>query len=254
MAFIMPITVFAESEVIVMETEISQEEVGGPGIEVVEYLDPIVVFEEMKVELTEWFTTLEQIKEDDIFTYLTMVDEKILETNTRIEEMEFLEDKDQVEDQINEYLTNAKVLGEENNLGRIGDIKLIWPLPKAGVISSRFGLRDAPLQGASTYHQGLDIAISKGTPIFATADGIVTTSTYSQSAGNYITINHEERLQTVYMHCTERFVDVGDSVSKGMIIGTVGSTGNSTGSHLHYGIKIDGVYVDLEKYVSSNEI
>lgn len=127
---------------------------------------------------------------------------------------------------------------------------LRWPLRVAGRISSGFGSRTSPTAGASTYHKGIDIAVASGTPIVAAETGTVVTATYSSSAGNYVMISHGNRLYTVYMHCSRLAVKEGDSVKKGRVIAYVGSTGISTGSHLHFGVSKDGTYVNPLDYVN----
>ncbi len=128
---------------------------------------------------------------------------------------------------------------------------LRWPLRGgAGRISSGFGSRTSPTAGASSYHKGIDIAISSGTPILAAGSGKVVTATYSSSAGNYVMISHGNRLYTVYMHCSRLAVRVGDQVSGGQVIAYVGSTGISTGAHLHFGVSKNGNYVNPLHYVS----
>lgn len=128
---------------------------------------------------------------------------------------------------------------------------LSWPLRGGGGrISSGFGPRSSPTAGASLNHKGIDLAIASGTPILAAGSGSVVTATYSSSAGNYIMISHGDRLYTVYMHCSRLAVKVGDQVSKGQVIAYVGSTGISTGAHLHFGISKNGTYVNPLNYVS----
>ncbi len=126
---------------------------------------------------------------------------------------------------------------------------LRWPLRVAGRISSGFGPRNSPTAGASSYHKGIDIAVASGTPIVAAETGIVVTAAYSSSAGNYVMISHGNRLYTVYMHCSKLAVKEGDSVKKGGVIAYVGSTGISTGSHLHFGVSKNGTYVNPLDYV-----
>lgn len=124
-----------------------------------------------------------------------------------------------------------------------------WPLVSAGRISSYFGYRNAPTAGASSYHKGIDIAAPLGTSILASKAGTVVTSTYSTSAGNYIAIYHGNGVYTYYMHCSRLLVSAGDKVKKGQVIGQVGSTGVSTGAHLHFGINVNNTYVNPLKYV-----
>lgn len=126
-----------------------------------------------------------------------------------------------------------------------------WPLKGgAGRISSGFGGRKSPTAGASTYHKGVDLAAPSGTPILAAGSGKVVTATYSSSAGNYIMISHGNRLYTVYMHCSRLAVSAGKQVTKGQVIGYVGSTGISTGAHLHFGVTKNGSYVNPLNYIS----
>ena len=116
-------------------------------------------------------------------------------------------------------------------------------------LTSPFGYRDAPTAGASTYHEGVDLAGPEGTPIVAARSGTVTIARYSNSAGFYVTINHGDGFSSVYMHMTNYVVSVGQYVSQGQVIGYMGSTGISTGSHLHFGIAQNGVYVNPALYV-----
>lgn len=131
-----------------------------------------------------------------------------------------------------------------------GSADFRWPLNVSGTITSYFGGRDQPTAGASTNHKGIDIGVPTGTTIVAAASGTVVTAAYSSSAGNYVMINHGNNIFTVYMHCSALKVSVGQSVSKGETIAAAGSTGVSTGPHLHFGICINGVYVNPLDYVS----
>lgn len=127
-----------------------------------------------------------------------------------------------------------------------------WLVPCSyRMVSSPFGNREQPTAGASTYHQGIDLSAPEGTPIYASRTGIITIKSTSKSAGNYITINHGDGYSSVYMHMS-RFasVSVGQAVSAGQVIGYVGSTGISTGNHLHFGIMYNGSYVNPANYVN----
>ena len=117
-------------------------------------------------------------------------------------------------------------------------------------LTSAFGYRDAPTAGASTYHQGVDLAGPEGTPIYASRGGTVTTATVGKAAGYYVTINHGDGFSSVYMHMTHYVVSKGTKVSQGQLIGYMGSTGVSTGSHLHFGISYNGTYVNPANYMS----
>ena len=117
-------------------------------------------------------------------------------------------------------------------------------------MSSPFGFRTAPTAGASSYHQGVDLAAPANTPVYATRSGIVTTTTYSGSAGYYVTINHGDGFSSIYMHLNNYVVSAGQAVSAGQLIGYVGRTGITTGYHLHFGIAYNGAYVNPCAYVS----
>ena len=126
----------------------------------------------------------------------------------------------------------------------------IWPCPAYTRISSYFGPRPQPVPGASTNHKGVDLAAPYGSAILASAAGVVTTSTYSKSAGNYIVLAHGNGMSTVYMHASSLLVSVGQEVSQGQVIAKVGSTGYSSGNHLHFGVIKNGSYVDPLGYIS----
>ncbi len=126
------------------------------------------------------------------------------------------------------------------NVASLGNISFKWPCPSSSRISSGFGSRTSPTKGASSNHQGIDIPASTGAAITAAASGTVVVSTYSYSAGNYIMISHGGGVYTVYMHCSKLLASEGQTVNQGQTIAKVGSTGYSTGSHLHFGIRSGG--------------
>lgn len=144
----------------------------------------------------------------------------------------------------------AEAAGKSYQTVNLGDIRFTWPCPSSTRITSVFGAREAPTEGASTEHKGMDIGASTGSGIVAAAAGTVVIATYSYSAGNYVMLNHGGGVYTVYMHCSQLLVSEGQQVSKGQTIARVGSTGYSTGPHLHFGIRSNGQYVDPARYVS----
>jgi len=119
-----------------------------------------------------------------------------------------------------------------------------------GYISSGFGLRRHPVFGRRKQHGGIDIAAPTGTPVYATADGVVSRADRSRSYGLVIYLDHGAEMQTRYAHLSRMVVEDGQDVSKGDLIGYVGSTGRSTGPHLHYEIRMDGVAVDPSGYMN----
>ena len=128
-------------------------------------------------------------------------------------------------------------------------------LPNASPIeaaynSSSYGWRIDPFTGNSAFHEGLDFSAETGAPIFATAEGIVTESELTNAYGNLIKVSHGSGLETRYAHCSQLLVRVGDKVSKGQLIARVGTTGRSTGPHLHYEIRLYGAALDPRKYLN----
>ena len=124
-----------------------------------------------------------------------------------------------------------------------------WPCPSSTRVTSDYGTRVSPMGGASSNHKGIDIGASGGAAIVAAADGTVTTASYSSAAGNYVMIDHAGGLYTVYMHASALLVSPGQTVSAGQTIAQVGSTGISTGNHLHFGVSLNGSYVSPWSYL-----
>lgn len=118
--------------------------------------------------------------------------------------------------------------------------------PVSGIITSRFGNRESI---RSYGHTGLDIAAPAGTPIRATATGEVIFSGYSGGYGYVVKISHGNGIQTYYGHCSELYVSTGDTVEAGDVIAAVGSTGNSTGNHLHFEVRVNGEVVNPQNYL-----
>lgn len=118
-----------------------------------------------------------------------------------------------------------------------------WPTPGYGTITSPYGMRWGKL------HKGIDIGAPTGAKIIASNEGKITTSAFNSSYGNYVIVNHGGGYMTVYAHMSKRLVSVGQYVAKGQTIGLVGSTGHSTGPHLHFEIRVNGTAVNPKKYV-----
>lgn len=129
--------------------------------------------------------------------------------------------------------------------------KMAWPLPGYSRISSSFGYRSNPFGGSGReYHNGIDIPAPRGTNIVAAYDGQIAWSSYSSSAGNWVGIDHGNGYYTIYMHMSKRLVSEGQMVKKGDVIGLVGTTGRSTGNHLHFSIRKDGNYINPLDWVA----
>ena len=119
-------------------------------------------------------------------------------------------------------------------------------------LTSGYGMREHPVLGGRRNHKGIDLAAPSGTPVYATADGIVAKAERFSSYGNYIQIEHGGELQTRYAHLSGYAVQEGARVHKGDLIGYVGSTGRSTGPHLHYEVRVAGVAVDPTPYMTGD--
>jgi murein DD-endopeptidase MepM/ murein hydrolase activator NlpD len=124
----------------------------------------------------------------------------------------------------------------------------IWPVDSRRVTSD-FGYREDPFTSHPSFHKGYDIAGNSDDPVYVTADGTVTSAGYDNLHGNNVIVSHTHGLQTWYMHLNKTLVSEGDHVSKGDEIGLLGTTGRSTGPHLHYEIKKNGVSTDPKPYL-----
>ena len=126
----------------------------------------------------------------------------------------------------------------------------VFPMAYATKITDAYGYRIHPLSGTKKWHNGVDLAAGSGTAIYATQSGTVTSACYNEAYGNMVTINHGDGYSSLYGHMTNYIVSVGDTVSAGQTIGYVGSTGWSTGPHLHFTIYYNGSDVNPLNYVS----
>jgi len=181
----------------------------------------------------------EKYKDEDI--------EVNLETNEII-----TQNAEEVKDTVSVELAEADIQPEldelveiENSVPKINGIKLAVT-PVSGSISSRYGVSS---RIRSSTHTGLDIACSKGTPIKVVADGTVTSASWGGAYGNLVKVNHGNGVETWYAHCNEFYCKAGQKVSAGDVIAAVGTTGNSTGPHLHLEIRINGNHVNPQNYL-----
>ncbi|WP_290442814.1 DUF5930 domain-containing protein [Rhodovulum tesquicola] len=142
---------------------------------------------------------------------------------------------------------------DELNLYRIAAEKLPFaqPVKSAYRFTSPFGERRHPITGARSMHEGVDFASSHGTPIHATADGVVVKAGWQSGYGRLVTIRHDFGLETRYAHMSKIRVNEGQRVSRGDLIGDMGSTGQSTGTHLHYEVRVDGKPVNPMTYIKA---
>ena len=168
-----------------------------------------------------------------------------LKAEMEAEEQRLLEEMAKKEDEIDyakyqEWLATAIPQGTGNT---VDGITWVMPVVYKGV-TDRFGMRWHPLDHEYKMHQGVDFVGSTGTPVVATRSGVITTAVFHRTCGNHIWINHGDGYKSVYMHLDTMTVSVGDYVVAGQQIGTVGSTGGSTGPHLHFGVAYNGNYID----------
>ena len=124
-----------------------------------------------------------------------------------------------------------------------------FPLATYTRISDDYGNRIHPTLGVEKFHNGVDFAAPKGTAIYAAYDGKVIAATYSSTMGNYVMIDHGDELYTIYMHASALYVKSGDIVTRGETIAAVGTTGRSTGNHLHFSVRKNGSYVSPWNYL-----
>lgn len=138
--------------------------------------------------------------------------------------------------------------GGSTSTSTVGGIS--WKVPiRYTAFTSPFGWRKHPIYGTRKFHYGVDLAAPTGTPIYATRSGTVDSASYHSSMGNYVQISHGDGYRSIYMHMTRYTVKVGQNVTQGQVIGYCGSTGASTGPHLHFGISYNGTYVNPANYI-----
>ena len=180
--------------------------------------------ENINLSIVEKYTSnSEEIKTNDLEVAKVNIENKVSETIKEIEKQE----------------------EEKNAIADINGIKLAT-LPVTGTISSRYGVSS---RIRKSNHTGLDIAATTGTPIKVMADGVVTNASYSGSYGNLVKVDHGNGVETWYAHTSKMYVKKGQEVKAGDEIATVGSTGNSTGPHLHLEIRLNGEHINPQKYV-----
>lgn len=153
--------------------------------------------------------------------------------------------EEQLQKELQAYL---KELEAKQNNKYVGG-EFMWPVPQTYVrVSSEYGGRTSPITGKYEFHNGIDIPAAYGTDIYASNDGTVTIATNHWSYGNYIMIDHGGGYATLYAHCSKLLVKKGDKVKKGQVIAKVGSTGYSTGNHLHFSMYEKSAHTDPRKW------
>jgi len=174
------------------------------------------------------------------------INENESETLINIENIDENESKSNKESSENDEKKEVAVMAEI-------DINSSITVPVHGEITSGFGGRTNPITGLYSEHSGVDIAAKKGTDILAAYNGIVDETGQTEKAGNYVLLMHSDGSETLYCHCSEICCSDGDLVKAGDVIAKVGSTGWSTGPHLHFEVRIDGESVDPLDYLEEKD-
>ena len=193
-------------------------------------------------ETISYVSTIEEAEQ--VINEIKEKHEKDLELNVAIQEV-YTENTNEIE-AVEVAVAEANM---ENSISTLIKLKensvngVLLSTPTTGTISSRFGTR------WGRAHTGLDVAADTGTPIYAAASGTVTNASVYGGYGNLIKIDHGNGVETYYGHCSKIYVNVGDTVETGDLIGLVGSTGNSTGPHLHLEIRVNGVAQNPQNYL-----
>jgi len=223
-----------------------------------EYKDTVAQIEAFELQLEDERTELEALKSDverekeHVSTVIAKRENELAnikaDLSDAMDEAEMLEAEVAAQEEVIAEI--IRIMAENQDKGEAYTGGYVWPVPSSKRVTSDFGPRPSPKPGASSNHKGIDIGAPSGSDIVAVAPGKVIISRYSSSAGYYITIDHGGGLCSVYMHCSKLLADVGDVVAGGEVIAKVGSTGISTGPHLHFGVSLNGTYVSPWGYLS----
>ena len=214
--------------------------------------------ENTKKNLEEQKANLKILKAKREQTYVTMQNNKTMQQNylsqlsdTEKELQQKIEEFKAEEQRIENLIQLA---ASQDYSGNYTGGVMAWPIAKSGTyITSDYGIREHPIQGVVKKHTGIDIGNAGfGAPVIAAADGIVTMASYYGGYGNCVMINHGNGISTLYGHGQKILTTVGTEVKKGDLIMEVGSTGNSTGPHLHFEVRVSGSPVDPKPYLQGN--
>lgn len=192
------------------------------------------LIEQKKQDITKY--------ETDISTQEKAIREYEAEIQAQEEEITALEQM--IADEKKKILANSGVV-----LSYDGG-KFVFPVESYTRVSDEYGPRIHPTLHVKQFHNGVDLASPKGTPIYAAYDGVVVAAAYSTTMGNYVMLDHGSGLYTIYMHASKLEVKKDEIVVRGETIAKVGSTGRSTGNHLHFSVRLNGSYVSPWDYIS----
>ncbi len=202
----------------------------------------------------------EQAAQAELKEQQAEVDALIAQISSQEDQLESLEAElkraaDAVDSQIKEL--ERQMAAQINNVP--SESGFLWPLDGSiNVLSSLYGSRRDPISGRPGNHTGIDIPAARGTPIYAAKSGVVTTSVYGSgsawSYGNYVVVSHSDGTSTLYAHMSSRAVTQGQTVSQGDVVGYVGTTGRSTGNHLHFEVRVNGTRTDPLYYFTDKAL
>ena len=223
--------------------------------------------EEARNKIDEQKQQLEDIRQQkvekatELDSQKTVLDQKLAESESYLSQLEGQEaelvavlekaeaEEASIRSQIAAYTANVAASGVTMPSNFVGCAN--WPLPGYYNVTSQFGGRIHPIYHTSGSHRGIDISAPRGTPICAAGNGVVIRACYSGSYGNHVMVNHGGGVVTVYAHASALAVSVGQSVTTGQVIAYVGSTGASTGNHLHFEVDVNGVPTNPYNYLNN---
>ncbi|MCM1113008.1 MAG: peptidoglycan DD-metalloendopeptidase family protein [Muribaculum sp.] len=215
---------------------------------------------ELEKQILDQMKTNEELEQASLEDLIEQKNRDITayETDINNKERAIAEYEQMIADQDAEIAAMEEAIAEEKRMILAGSGEVItydggafkFPVASYTRVSDDYGMRLHPTLGVQQFHNGVDLASPKGTAIYAAYDGKVVAATYSATMGNYVMIDHGDELYTIYMHASALYVKKGDIVVRGETIAAVGSTGRSTGNHLHFSVRKNGSYVSPWEYIS----
>lgn len=222
----------AESDALLIELNANKQKL----------LEECEKYEKEEAALSDMIADLEAEKTEILY-------QQWLEEQKRLEQ-ERLEQEQQNQQNNNNNSGSSGNSGNSSSTPPSTGESFCFPMQYATMLTSSYGYRVHPITGNYSFHNGVDLAAGQGTPIYATKSGVVSTATYNYAYGYYVVINHLDGYSSLYGHMTHYIVSEGQYVERGQTIGYVGSTGYSTGPHLHFTIYYNGNTVNPMNYIS----
>lgn len=222
----------AESDALLIELNANKQKL----------LEECEKYEKEEAALSEQIAALEAEKTEILY-------QQWLEEQQRLEQ-ERLEQEQQNQNNNSGNSGNSNSGDSSSSTPPSSGESFCFPMQYATMVTSSYGYRVHPITGNYSFHNGVDLAAAQGTPIYATKSGVVSTATYNYAYGYYVVVNHLDGYSSLYGHMTHYTVSEGEYVERGEIIGYVGSTGYSTGPHLHFTIYYNGNTVNPMNYIS----